>query len=358
MDISRRRVALVLGGGGALGAFEGGVYEALHAAGVRPVWLAGTSIGAINAALIAGNAPERRVERLRAFWERVAEETGPWALDSGEARRLHNLGAALWARVAGRPGLYTLALPRLFFDLPGWGRPGLYDYAPGSATLAELVDFARIARGETRLSINATDVETGEAVLLDSRERELTPRHVLASASLMPEFPPLEVDGRLLADGGFSANVPLLAVLGSRPETDLVCIAVDLFRRRAKPTLSVDGLAERRQDLLFANQTWLTVELLRARHGTGSGRPGGGPSAVLVTLSYDNRYEHIAQKIYDYSRRSLADRWRAGRAEGEAALRLLAAAAEPAPGSFTILSPPEPPRPAQATGPEPAGCGG
>ena len=366
MDIARRRVALVLGGGGSLGAFEAGVYQALHEAGILPHWIAGTSIGAINAALIAGNAPDERVARLRTFWERISHGSAGGIAASGDARRIANLMASLRARLAGRPGLYTPTptLPRLFFELPGWGRPWLYDFGPAAATLGELVDFGRLASGEPRLTLNATDLATGDAVLLDNSERELTPEHVLASAALVPDFPPFEIDGRLLCDGGYSANVPLQAVLGQPPEEDTVCIAVDLHASQAEAVWSVDGLAERREDLMFANQTRLAIEALRARYAAREElraiaaelprerrealrRQGGLPgdaSVALATLSYEGGTERIAQKIFDFSRRSIEDRWAAGLAQGRAAAELLHAASEPEPGGFVLVAPGEPPR--------------
>jgi NTE family protein len=159
---------------GSLGAFEAGIYQALHEADILPDWIAGTSIGAINAALIAGNAPGKRIARLRSFWERISHGSTGSVAASGEARRVANFIASLRARVAGRPGLYAPTLPRFFFDLPGWGQPWLYHYGPAMVTLGELIDFDRLASGEPRLTLNVTDLATGEVVLLDNSNRRLT----------------------------------------------------------------------------------------------------------------------------------------------------------------------------------------
>lgn len=357
MDIAGRRMALVLGGGGALGAFEAGAYEALHEAGILPEAVAGTSIGAFNAALIAGNPPAERVARLRAFWERLGGWLGGGIVESGEGRRILNAAAATWSRLLGRPGFYSLTLPRLFFNAPGWGQPAVYDFGPALATLEELVDFDLIARGEPRLSLNATDLERGEPVLFDNRERRLTPKHVLASAALIPDFPPQEIDGRAYCDGGFTANVPLHAVFGRPIEADTLCFAVDLFSRRAEPAWSIDGMAERRGDLTFANQTRSTIEALKAKYALlaelravaaelsakrrqalqQAGRLPGDASVALAVLNYSGRNEGIAQKIFDYSQHSISERWAAGRAEAAALLERLREAPEPEPGSLAVV---------------------
>jgi NTE family protein len=304
--------ALVLGGGGALGAFQGGVYQALEEAGATPDWLAGTSIGALNAALIAGNPPDRRLERLREFWDLAAEPgpaDGSW---SGEARRVTKSLYALRARLLGRPGLYRPHLPRLFLQTPGWGSPSLYSHDPALATLRRLIDFEQIGEDGPRLAINLTDLETGAPVVLDSAATRLRPEHLLASMALLPDFPPVEIDGRWFCDGGFSANLPLHAVLEQPVEQDLVCIAVDLLGDPGPPLFSVDGMIERSNDLLFANQTRASIATFEARHA----RRREGGSILLLLLACNGEGERISQKIWDYGRRSLAERWRAGFAAG------------------------------------------
>ena len=185
---SDRRFDLVLGGGGALGAFQAGVYEALEEAGRDPDRLVGTSIGALNAALIAGNPPERRLERLRAFWDQVAEPALSPAALSGDARRMAKAVFALHARLLGRPGLYRPHLPRLFLQNPAWGSPSLHHLGPALATLRRLVDFDRIGDGGPGLAVNLTDLETGAPVLVDSASDRLRPEHLVASMGLLPDF--------------------------------------------------------------------------------------------------------------------------------------------------------------------------
>ena len=301
----------MLGGGGALGAFQAGVYQALEVAGMAPDWLAGTSIGAVNAALIAGNPPACRRERLRAFWDLAAEPGAPNGGWSGDARRVAKSFSALHARLRGRPGLYEPHLPRLFLEAPAWGSPSLYSLGPALATLRRMVDFEHIRDGP-RLSINLTDLATGAPVVVDSGTTRLRPEHVVASMALLPDFPPIEIDGRWFCDGGFSANLPLHAVLDQPAEQDLLCIAVDLLGDPGPPVFSVDGMIERSNDLLFANQTRATLATLEARH---AGRSDGG-SVVIHLLACNGQGERISQKIWDYGRRSLAERWQAGLAAG------------------------------------------
>ena len=203
-------LALVLGGGNALGAYHGGVAEALAAEGVWPDWIAGSSIGAIMGALIAGNPPERRVAAIREFWNRGAlrDPVADWLPDA--LRKPVHFTAALQARVAGRPQLYHLRLGEL---LGGDGRPGLYDPAPMRRALETLVDFDLLNRGPIRLTMLAVDVETGSEVSFDSQRERIGVDHLLASAALIPDFPAVPIGNRLLADGGLAANVPVDLVL-------------------------------------------------------------------------------------------------------------------------------------------------
>jgi NTE family protein len=297
-----------------------------------PAWLAGSSIGAFNAALIAGNPPERRVEHLRSFWSLLSQPVIDGAEWSADARRVRKAAAALCARMLGRPGLYTPVVPQLFLAAPRFGNPSLYDTAPALDTLRRFVDFDRIAEGDPRLSVNLTDLMSGERVLVDSATTRLHPEHLLASMGLLPELPPIEIDGRWFCDGGFSANLPLHAVLEPPPDEDLLCVAVDLLGEPGPPVFSVDGMLERSNDLLFANQTRATVSTLEARY---AGRRSGG-SVVLLLVALDGRSERIAQKIWDYGKPSITERWRAGRQAGATVVEQIGRLEAPAPGRLTV----------------------
>jgi NTE family protein len=326
------KLALVLGGGGALGAFQAGLYAALHDAELTPEWLAGSSIGAFNAVLIAGNAPERRVERLHRFWSLLAQpgiEETEW---TGDARRIRKAVAAAGARLLGRPGLYTPIVPQLFLAAPRSGQPSLYDTAPALDTLRRFVDFDLMAAGRPRVIVNLTDLMSGESVLIDSATTRLRPEHVLASMGLLPDLPPVEIDGRCFCDGGFSANVPLHAVLDPSPADDLLCVAVDLLGEPGPPVFSVDGMLERSNDLTFANQTRAALALLEAKYALRS----SGSSVSIVLVALDGRSERIAQKTWDYSKSSIVERWRAGREAGASVVEWIDKLEAPAPGRLTV----------------------
>ena len=231
-------VALVLQGGGALGAYQAGVYEALHEARIHPNWIAGISIGAINAAIIAGNPPENRVERLREFWTHVTTD-GPWlgtgnaflGLAHGDAMReiLNQMSAAL-ALASGARGFFT-ARPFLPWLYPV-GTPeatSFYDTADLKRTLERLVDFERINAGETRLSVGAVNVRTGNFVYFDTATHTIRPEHVMASGALPPGFPAVEIDGEHYWDGGVVSNTPLQWIAESEPRRDTLAFQVDLW---------------------------------------------------------------------------------------------------------------------------------
>jgi NTE family protein len=252
-------VVLVLQGGGALGSYQAGVFEALAEEGHTPSWLAGVSIGAINAALIAGNEPGRRVQRLREFWERVTANTQFWprwglpGLDTVEQK----LGAA-GAMFLGQPGFFK---PRGLFEwLPGDWLSGtspvsFYDSGDLRATLEALVDFDRINDGATRLSVGAVNVETGNLAYFDSAQMPIGPEHVMASGALPPGLPSVEIDGQAYWDGGLVSNTPLQYVLAERPRQHSLIFQVDLFPARGGRPANLDEVAEREKDIRFSSRT-------------------------------------------------------------------------------------------------------
>jgi len=230
------RIALILQGGGALGAYQAGAYQALAEAKLHPDWVAGISIGAVNSALIAGNPPERRVEKLRAFWETVSEPpfgvpivpslATAGTLTHGAVNQMRSLGILL----AGAPGFFTLRAPPPFLHPPG--SPGaltFYDIAPLRTTLERLVDFDRLNAGDMRFSVGATNVRTGNFVYFDSTTHKIRPEHVMASGSLPPGFPATEIEGEHYWDGGLVSNTPLRWVLDSAPRRDTLAFQIDLW---------------------------------------------------------------------------------------------------------------------------------
>ena len=259
------QVVLVLQGGGALGAYQAGSYEALDGAGFSPDWVTGVSIGAINATLIAGNPPERRVERLRTFWERATSRS-PWVPPSWMDPWRKILDGMSFAGTAalGIPGFFTPRLPPPF--LAPEGSPGAlsyYDTSPLIDTLQELADFDLINQRRVRLSLGAVDVRTGDSVYFDNHQMTLRPEHVLASGALPPGFPPVTIDGEVYLDGGIASNSPLAYVLDQDFRMGALVFQVDVFSGAGPVPQNLDQVQERAKDIQYASKWRLNVRRIQ-----------------------------------------------------------------------------------------------
>lgn len=266
--------ALVLQGGGALGAYQAGVYQALAEAGLHPNWIAGISIGALNAAIIAGNAPEHRVERLTEFWETICK-------------------SALWPHAPSLPGMEGMSMPSIFREgvnmFAAWraiteGQSGFfqprvpppilqwhgtpstaswYDTAPLRETLERLADFDRINHPNcVRVSVGAVNVRTGNFAYFDNRHGKLRPEHFMASGALPPGFPAVEIDGEYYWDGGMVSNTPLYKVLSERPHRDALIFQVDLWSAVGALPRDMGSVAERSKDIQYSSRTRLVTEYM------------------------------------------------------------------------------------------------
>jgi NTE family protein len=249
---------LVLQGGGALGAYQAGVYEGLAECGAAPDWVAGVSIGAVNAALIAGNPPDRRVARLTEFWDRVSAQlpfVPPASLDA--LRPLFDQVSTASAFVFGVPGFFSPRPVPPFLALDGSvGALSFYDTTPLKATLEELVDFSLINRDNgVRLSLGAVDLRTGNSVYFDSKTTKIGAEHVLASGALPPGFPPVQIDGELYWDGGIVSNSPLWYVLDEDPNMNALIFQVDVFSARGEAPKNLAEVQERAKDIQYASKT-------------------------------------------------------------------------------------------------------
>ncbi|MFO1325536.1 MAG: patatin-like phospholipase family protein [Burkholderiales bacterium] len=248
------QVVLVLQGGGALGAYQVGVYEALHNAGIEPDWVIGTSIGAINAALIAGNEPENRLARLREFWSRV--EQHPAHDFSRFFTGLSNLPANLATVAHGIPEFFVpnpLAWLSAHAQL-GVEHAAYYSTAPLRNTLADLVDLDRIARRHTRLTVGAVNVRNGEMRYFDSRDETVHLDHVLASGALPPAFPAVRIDGDPYWDGGIYSNTPIEAVLDDKPRADSVIFTVHMWNPEGPEPETLWQVMGRQKDIQYASR--------------------------------------------------------------------------------------------------------
>ncbi|ACB83200.1 Patatin [Methylorubrum populi BJ001] len=334
-----RDLALVFGGGNALGAYHAGAFEVLQARGLRPDRLVGASMGAVTGAIIAGNAPEDRIERLHRFWNEATLQTGLPGTHLLKPRQYYNALHSLLTLAWGRPSIFTHRYPGLWSALP-WvpNDVALFDHRPLLATLERLVDFERLNRAEIRLTIACIDVATGEEVFFDNTRETIRPEHILASAALLPAFPPVEVDGRLLCDAGYTNNLPLDPLFDPEPTRDLLCIALDLFCLRADRPRSLDAVLERANDLIFASAARRAVTGLARTYALRERLDPDGPVATLLHLVYRAGADQLASKSFDFSPSSIRDRWQAGASDMERGLDRLAAL-PPAPGRFHYACP-------------------
>lgn len=264
------QVVLVLQGGGALGSYQAGVYQALHEAGIEPDWIIGTSIGAINASLIAGNVPGDRLPRLREFWKRM-EQVPAWNFRT--AFPDFNEKLAYWSTItSGIPGFFRPnALAHAGDTYPlGADHAGYYSTAPLEKTLLELVDFSLVNRCTPRLTVGAAHVRSSQMRYFDSRDGELTVKHVMASGALPPAFPAVRIDGELYWDGGILSNTPTEAVFDDNPRRDSVIFAVHLWNPLGAEPTTMAEVFNRHKDVQYssriANQIARQQQAHRLRH--------------------------------------------------------------------------------------------
>ncbi len=337
-------VALLLQGGGALGAYQGGVYEALAEANIHPDWIAGISIGAINGAIIAGNPPHSRVDRLREFWTQVTSST-PWDWSnnpfvdlarSDHTRNLLNQMSAGLAASFGAAGFFS-ARPLMPWLQPGGtlGATSFYDTNSLRKTLERLVDFDRINAGMTRFSAGAVNVRTGNFVYFDSTTHKIRPEHVMASGALPPGFAAVEIEGEQYWDGGLVSNTPLQWVIESSPRRqDTLAFQVDLWSARGQLPRNMAEVATRQKEIQFSSRTRASTDQFKNVHRVQRALaallrrlPGdieqNDDLKILKSVASDKVYNIIQliyraqnyeghSKDYEFSRISMQDHWRAG----------------------------------------------
>jgi NTE family protein len=336
-------IALLLQGGGALGAYQGGVYEALAEAGLHPDWTAGISIGAINSALIAGNPPGERVAKLRQFWREVtANPLLDWAVDLGAltpqgdfARKLFNQMSAGSALVNGAANFFQLRHP------PAWLHPNgaveatsFYETKQLKSTLERLVDFDRINAGPMRFSVGAVNVRSGNFVYFDTTTHTIRPEHVMASGSLPPGFPAVEIEGEFYWDGGLISNTPLQWVVEYGPRQDTLAFQVDLWSARGERPRSLAEVAMRQKEIQYSSRTrantdkFKELQVLRSalarlleqvpqhlrdsEDGKLLSTAADHKVYSLVQLIYRSQHYEGHSKDYEFSRLSMEEHWRAG----------------------------------------------
>ncbi|WP_232062309.1 DUF3734 domain-containing protein [Variovorax sp. PBS-H4] len=335
VDITTARKALVLQGGGALGAYQAGVYAGVYEKHKALDWVAGVSIGAINAALIAGNPPELRVARLREFWD---------LLSSGPAQRLppgwgdrafFNQWSANSTAMFGVPGFFKPRNNPVL--LLGGAAPVLsyYDASPLKSTLERLVDFDRINDCDMRLSVGAVNVRSGNSVYFDNTQQRIGPEHIMASGALPPGFAPVHIDGEDYWDGGIVSNTPLQYVLDTHPRTEpLMVLQVDLFSARGSMPRTLAETLERQKDITYSSRTRMNTDALASNMNLQQAvadliaklpaalRKDASVAAVcaqlthepieIVHLIYRDKPYELESKDYEFSRVSVDEHWEAG----------------------------------------------
>lgn len=335
-------IALLLQGGGALGSYQAGVYAALAEAELQPDWVAGISIGAINGALIAGNAPERRIEQLRTFWEQIT--AAPHGLDAWLARLpagsdvmrgWMNQSSAAMALFGGAPGFFAPRLTAPWF-VPAGGADAIsyYDTAQLRTTLERLVDFDRINSGSVRFTVGAVNVRSGNLVCFDTQTHRIGPEHVMASGALPPGFPPVEIDGEHYWDGGLVSNTPLEWVVENVPRQDTLAFQVDLWSARGDFPRDMAEVETRRKEIIYSSRTRASTsgfKRMQKMRNAAAKLSADMPEHVrispemevlqpmiehksynIIQLIYRAKTYEGHSKDYEFSRRSMEEHWRAG----------------------------------------------
>jgi NTE family protein len=349
------RVVLLLQGGGALGAYQAGVYEALAEANVHPDWVAGISIGAINATIIAGNPPNQRVEKLREFWENITNswyDVSAGALGSllvrGESSRVSvNHMSAAAALMTGAPGFFRPRIPNPWFQPPGTlEATSYYDTGQLKATLESLIDFDRVnaEQAETRLSLGAVNVRSGNLVYFDSPNEVIKPEHVMASGALPPGFPAIEIEGEHYWDGGLVSNTPLLWIaMTQQHPPDTLVFQVDLWSARGEFPRNLAEVTTRQKEIQYSSRTRAFTnyfkEMAKLRHMLAVvleelpeemkqreevkylSSAADRHAANIVQLIYRPKGYEGDSKDYEFSRRSMEEHWRSGYYDAVHALR-------------------------------------
>jgi NTE family protein len=320
----------VLQGGGALGAYQAGVYQALHEAEIEPNWVAGVSIGAINCAIIAGNARRFRLQRLRTFWERITERRVWSYTPDGD-----NATSSWLTMTQGQPGFFTPRQPNPWFSLTGAKTAtSYYDSALLRETLLELVDFDLINERIMRFSVGATNVLTGNFIYFDNHDEEIGPEHVMASGALPPALPMIKIGTDHFWDGGIVSNTPLQHLLDQEDRQNMLIFQVDLFsaRRRASARYpGRDGEAQGHRVLIAARYTtdlyrrlpkWKTrllhalekvpKELLSDEERGVYNHLSAMPQITILQLIYQQKAYEGHAKDYEFSGTSMREHWQSG----------------------------------------------
>lgn len=342
------QIACCFQGGGALGAYQVGILRALDERGYYPDWFAGTSIGAINAAIAAGNDEKVRIEKMGQFWEKIATPNliDPSFLpDDFGSRQIQHLIAAQSALFLGQPGFFSPRIPPI---IPGYettpDQLSYYDTSQLKSTLEAFIDFDRINSTSTRLSLGAVEVCSGEIEYFDSLKCKIGPEHIMASGALPPGFPAIEVDGKYYWDGGLSSNSPATYVLSAQHGSQkLLCFAIHLFDSYGLQPKTIDDVMMRKKDIEFSSRFSKTIQLHKEIHELKSSihllsqfvppkerenpeisrciHRGCESTIDVVRFLYAQDDSELNSKDYEFSNKSIAERMDRGYRDGVSAIK-------------------------------------
>jgi NTE family protein len=262
------RVALVLQGGGALGAYQVGVYQALAEAACEPNWISGVSIGAINSAIIAGNRPEKRLQNLEAFWSTVSgRKIWAYTPEGDFFRDLRNQTSSLMTLFFGQPGFFQPRMPNPWLHHPGaQGSTSYYDSGALRDTLEKLIDFDLLNDGHKRLSVGAVNVRTGNFIYFDTEKQRIGPEHIMASGALPPALPAVKIDGECYWDGGIVSNTPLQYLLEQDEHQSSLVFQVDLFSARGILPRQMSDVLTRHKEIMYSSRTRQNTDAFARTH--------------------------------------------------------------------------------------------
>lgn len=329
-------IGLILQGGGALGAYQAGVYQALHEAGLEPDWVAGVSIGAVNSAIIAGNKPEDRLKKLEQFWLDITARDPFTSWPEGDApRMIRNMLSATNGIFFGQPGFFKPVPFSGFFAQRGSrAATSLYDTAPLHHTLDRLVDFDLINSGAMRFAVGAVNVATANFQYFDNRQIEIMPEHVMASGALPPGLPMVRIGRHYYWDGGLVSNTPLQHLLDNLGAQNMLVFQVDLFSAIGDVPRDMPEVLARQKDIQYSSRTRTTTDHFLQTHKlkqqlhealslvddtklTEEQRALKAslerlPEINIMQLIYKQKAYEGDAKDYEFSRISMKEHWRSG----------------------------------------------
>ncbi|HUI22715.1 MAG TPA: patatin-like phospholipase family protein [Methylocella sp.] len=330
------RVALVLQGGGALGAYQAGVYQALAEAGCEPNWISGVSIGAINSAIIAGNRPEKRLQNLETFWSTISgRKIWAYTPEGDLFRDLRNQASSLMTLLFGQPGFFQPRLPNPWFHPSGAnGATSFYESSILKNTLEDLVDFELLNDGSKRFSVGAVNVRTGNFVYFDTEKQRIEPEHIMASGALPPALPSVKIEGEYYWDGGIVSNTPLQYLLEQDENQSSLVFQVDLFSARGNLPRSMSDVLTRQKEIMYSSRTRQNTDAFARAHNLKMRlvsalkrlppealKPGekefiaecSNAAAInIVHLIYQHKNYEGHARDYEFSGTSMREHWDSG----------------------------------------------